>query len=192
MVNDKPSLSNAVIDLSENFDDLLESLSTLQRLGELPAHELSEERLLKQSLEILHQSCKASQCTIYLRDATTSNISASVQLGKLLAIDETGTFHHRSPTRIEDLFIRNTIDNNAMQHCNDCSTLDGTQFLNEDESSIISVPLRISDQLCGVVTISHRGHEFFNPWGHRLMQLFSTFLGQQLAMCRFHSGKLFS
>ncbi|MCD6525459.1 MAG: GAF domain-containing protein [Desulfuromonas sp.] len=188
MMNNKMPLSGAVINLSDNFDDLLESLSTLQRLGELPVHKLTEQMLLKNALEILHQSCKATNCTVFTIKDGGSALPDTKPLGNILTINSIGEFHNRAATRIEDKFIRNTISAETMQHCNDCSTLVSDCTADESETSIISVPLRVNNQLDGVITISHSDREHFNPWGYRLMQLFSTFLGQQLTMCRFQAN----
>lgn len=186
-MNNKLPLSDAVIDLSENFDDLLESLSTLQRLGELPTHKLSEDALLKQALEILHQSCKATTCSVFTNKTGTA-CTDTTPLGNLLTINSLGELHRRPATRIEDMFIRNAFSAETMQHCHDSSTLESNCTPAESETSIISVPLRVNDKLDGVITITHSEREHFNPWGYRLMQLFSTFLGQQLAMCRFQDN----
>lgn|GEM_PF-1381824 len=177
-------LSSAVINLSDNFDDLLESLSTLQQLGDLRADILDERQIMHEALQILYQSYKATSCTIYSWSGKLENRPDLTASDALLAIDSNGTIFQRAATKIELLFINNSISENSMQHCNDCATLGSEYQCTHLETSIISVPLRINDQLTGVITISHSNRAHFNSWGYRLMQIFSTFLSQQLTICR--------
>lgn len=177
-------LSSAVINLSDNFDDLLESLSTLQQLGDLRADILDERQIMHEALQILYQSYKATSCTIYSWSGKLENRQTLTASDALLAIDSNGTIFQRAATKIELLFINNSISENSMQHCNDCATLGSEYQCTHLETSIISVPLRINDQLTGVITISHSNRAHFNSWGYRLMQIFSTFLSQQLTICR--------
>lgn len=177
-------LSSAVINLSDNFDDLLESLSTLQQLGDLRADLLNEQQIMHEALQILYQSYKATACTIYIWSGALENRGSLTAADALLAIDSNGTIFQRAATKNELLFITNSISEDSMQHCNDCSTLGSEYESTPSEMAIISVPLRINDQLTGVITISHSMRAHFNSWGYRLMQIFSTFLSQQLTICR--------
>nr|WP_320050566.1 GAF domain-containing protein [uncultured Desulfuromonas sp.] len=189
MTNKYP-FSDIILNLSDNFDDLLESLSTLQRLGELPAHRLTEPVLLENALEILHHSIKATRCSIYILPPSETTLLANAPLGSVLALECDGVPRRCNPTRIEDLFIRSTLEKGVMQDCDDSTTLDLSMDNKESESSIISVPLMVTEQLCGVITTSHSGRQHFNAWGYRLMELFGTFLGQQLALCRCQNERL--
>jgi len=183
-MSNKYPFSDIILNLSDNFDDLLESLSTLQRLAELPAHRLTEQILLENALEILHHSIKATRCAIYTLPPQESTLLQNAPLGTVLAMDCEGVPKRCNATRIEDLFIRTTLEKGTMQDCDDCTTLDLDPNLAKDQMSIISVPLIVMEQLCGVVTTSHSGPQHFNAWGYRLVELFSSFLGQQLALCR--------
>ncbi len=183
-MSNKYPFSDIILNLSDNFDDLLESLSTLQRLGELPAHRLTERILLENALEILHHSIKATRCSVYTLPPQESTLLKNAPLGMVLAIDCEGIPKRGNATRIEDLFIRTTLEKGTMQDCDDCTTLNLDLDQLKAETSIISVPLLVMEQLCGVVTTSHSGRQHFNAWGYRLVELFSTFLGQQLALCR--------
>ena len=88
--------------LSDNFDDLLESLSTLQRLGELPAHRLTEQVLLENALEILHHSIKATRCSVYTLPPQEPTLLANAPLGAVLAMECEGIPKRCNATRIED------------------------------------------------------------------------------------------
>lgn len=176
-------LSSAVINLSDNFDDLLESLSTLQQLGDLRADILDEQEIMQEALHILYQSYKATSCTIYV----CPRQQGKPKVESLIAIDSNGEIHQRAATKNELLFIESTITEQAMQHCDDCSTLGSDYQCTDYEKSIISVPIKIENQLAGVITISHSNRAHFNSWGYRLMQIFSTFLSQQLTICRLES-----
>jgi len=184
MMSNKYPFSDIILNLSDNFDDLLESLSTLQRLGELPAHRLTEHVLLEHALEILHHSIKATRCCIYTLPPQETSLLENAPLGTVLAIDCEGIPKRCNATHIEDLFIRTTLEKGTMQDCDDCTTLNLGPNQLETETSIISVPLMVTEHLCGVITTSHSGRQHFNAWGYRLVELFSTFLGQQLALCR--------
>lgn len=182
-MNQKLTLSSTVLNLSANFDDLLESLSTLQQLSDLRADLLEEQQIIKEALLILYRSYKATSCTIYIwPNEQTKQALATTQ--SLMAIDSKGTIHQRAATRNEFLFIQSTIAEQAMQHCNDCTTLGNEYQCTDHEKSIISVPIKIKNQLIGVITISHSDREHFNSWGYRLMQIFATFLSQQISICR--------
>jgi GAF domain-containing protein len=183
MANKYP-FSDVILNLSENFDDLLESLSTLQRLGELPAHRLCEQALLENALEILHHSIKATRCSIYTLPPQETTLLENAPLGTVLAMDYNGAPQRGNATRIEDIFIRATLESGTMQDCDDCTSLALEPRGEDAETAIISVPLLVTEHLCGVVTTSHSGREHFNVWGYRLVEMFSTFLGQQLALCR--------
>lgn len=178
------TLSSTVINLSDTFDDLLESLSTLQQLGDLRADILDEQQIMREALQILYQSYKATSCTIYVwpSDQTKQTLPTATQ--DLIAIDSNGTIHQRAATQNEFLFIKNTIAEQSMQHCDDCCTLGDEYQCTDHEKSIISVPIKIKNELAGVITISHSNRAHFNSWGYRLMQIFSTFLSQQLTICR--------
>lgn len=177
-------LATTVVDLCDTFDDLLESLSALQLLAELPILDLSEAQLLSEAQRILHKNCKASSCTLFLLPQHADSSQFTAPLGNLMAIDRNEILHQRQPSALEELFIRATIRENTLQYCNECSSL-GREFQEPHcETSIISVPLRVKNQLNGVITLAHHKQQHLNPWGHRLMQLYSTFLGQQLASCR--------
>ncbi len=188
-MNNKYPFSDIILNLSDNFDDLLESLSTLQRLGELPAHRLTEQVLLENALEILHHSIKATRCSVYTLPPQEPTLLANAPLGTVLAMECEGIPKRCNATRIEDLFIRTTLEKGTMQDCDDCTTLNLGSDQSEAESSIISVPLIVTEHLCGVITTSHSGRQHFNAWGYRLVELFSTFLGQQLALCRCQNCK---
>lgn len=183
MSQDLP-LSSTVINLSDNFDDLLESLSTLQQLGDLRAEILEEQQILQEALHILYQSYKATSCTIYVWSSEQAKRMPPTATQALIAIDSKGILHQRAATKNEFLFIENTIAEQSMQHCDDCSTLGSEYQCTDYEKSIISVPIKIKNHLTGVITISHSNRAHFNPWGYRLMQIFSTFLSQQLTICR--------
>lgn len=183
------TLSSTVINLSDNFDDLLESLSTLQQLGDLRADILDEQQIIREALQILYQSYKATSCTISVWPIEQSNLPLPAAEKALIAIDSNGTIHQRAATQNELLFIENTIAEQSMQHCNDCCTLGNEYQCTDYEKSIISVPIKIKDQLAGVITISHSNRAHFNSWGYRLMQIFSTFLSQQLTICRLENQR---
>lgn len=182
-------LSSAVINLSDNFDDLLESLSTLQQLGDLRADILDEQQIMHEALQILYQSYKATSCTIYAWSDDQAVRPSLAAAEALLAIDSGGVILERAATQNELLFINSCISEDSMQHCDDCATLGSEYQCSPFETSIISVPLRVKDQLTGVITISHSSRAHFNSWGYRLMQIFSTFLGQQLTICRLETQK---
>ncbi len=179
------SLTNTVTGLSENFDDLLEALSILHRLGALPAYKLTEETLLKEVLKIIYDGCKTTSCTVITwstNDTTPTN--TSLQTTTMFAIDSNGIGHRRVPTKIEALFIGNAITHSTTQHGSDCTTL-GEQYQEHQlEKSIISVPIYNQGKLTGVLTVSHSDRDHFNNWCYQLMETFNTFLGQQLTICR--------
>lgn len=177
-------LASTVVDLCDTFDDLLESLSALQLLAELPVFDLSEAQLLREALRILHRSCHASSCTVFLLAPHTDSDQFNAALGNIMAVDANEILHLRQPSALEELFIRATIRENTLQHCDDCTSL-GSEFHHPHcEISVISVPLRVKTQLAGVMTLAQHKAQHSNPLGHRLLQLYSTFLGQQLASCR--------
>lgn len=178
-------LSSTVTGLAENVDDLLEALSALQRLSELPAHKLTETTLLKDVLRILYQYCHSTSCTLVTWPTTlTPEQTTTATANMLLAIDSNGIVHQRMTTAIESLFIKNSIAERTTQYCHDCTAIGEEYPCNAWEKSIISVPLFDTDHLTGVITISHSNREHFNPWWHNLMETMGRFLGQQLTICR--------
>ncbi len=178
-------LSSTMTELAENIDDLLESLSALQRLSELPAHKLTETTLLKDTLRILYQYCHTTSCTLLTWPANLPPEQiTSVNKKMLLAIDSNGIVHQRVATSIESLFIQHAIEERTTQNCSDCTTIGEGYQCNAWEKAIISVPIFDADELTGVITISHSNREHFNPWWHNLLGTMSRFLGQQLTICR--------
>lgn len=178
-------LSSTVTGLAENIDDLLEALSALQRLSELPAHKLTESTLLKDTLRILYQYCHTTSCTILTWPPDIHpEQSMPTKEKMLLAIDSNGIVHQRVATPIESLFIENALIERATQNCSDCSTVGAEYPCNVWEKSIISVPIFDNNQLTGVITISHSTRAHFNPWWHNLLETMSRFLGLQLTISR--------
>ncbi|MDY0189423.1 MAG: GAF domain-containing protein [Desulfuromonas sp.] len=178
-------LASTVTELADTIDDLLEALSALQRLSELPAHKLTESTLLKDTLRILYQYCHTTSCTIVTWATTLPEqqiISASKKM--LLAIDSNGIVHQRIATPIEGLFISKTIEERMPQKCSDCTSIGDGYTCMAWEKSIVSVPIFDADTLTGIITISHSTREHFNPWWHNLMETMSRFIGQQLTLSR--------
>ncbi|OQY19473.1 MAG: hypothetical protein B6I36_04110 [Desulfobacteraceae bacterium 4572_35.1] len=177
-------LTTSLTELAESVDDLLEALSALQQLSELPAHKLTETTLSKELLHILYQCCQASSCTVFTWTDTQPETTDTSQLKNLWAIDFNGISHPREATRVENHFINNTIKTNKAEHCSDCTAIAERLKSKLWEKSIISVPVFIKDQLYGVITISHSEREHFNPWSFNLMLTISKFFGYQLSACR--------
>ncbi|OQY24890.1 MAG: hypothetical protein B6I37_02545 [Desulfobacteraceae bacterium 4572_35.2] len=87
------ALSSTVINLADNFDDLLESLSTLQQLGD-------QQQLMRDALHILYHSYKATSCTIYVWPSEQAKRTAATAPQSLIAIDSNGILHHCYSTTI--------------------------------------------------------------------------------------------
>jgi len=180
--------ASSLTGLAENVDDLLEALSALQRLSELPAHKLTKSTLLKEVLRILYQSCHTTSCTVLTWPSELHQQQPEATTEKIvMAIDSNGIVHQRITTPIENHFINNAIQSRYTQTCSDCTSLGDEYPCKAWEKAIISVPVFDTDQLTGVITISHSQREHLNPWWHNLMETLSRFLGQQLTICRIQS-----
>ena len=171
-------LTDAVIDLSTTFDELLFSLSALQRLAELPVHRFDRQQLLHQALLIAFDSFQAQRAAYY-----TLPGQPQARIGTVLVMQQ-GTIPAQEPCDcMEEYCIQQVLETQKMQNSLACaSTMDCPQ---QDLSRhLLGIPLLCQDTLGGVLLLSRPAAVPFNDWDQRLIRLLCLFLGQQYGLCQ--------
>ncbi|MBN2644338.1 MAG: hypothetical protein JXR59_02570 [Desulfuromonadaceae bacterium] len=174
----KPSFpcTTSVVELSTAFDDLLFSLSALQRLGELAVYDLDKAAYLQQFLAIAHDVFSASTSLIYRVEQ-----DEEAGLNEVMALDGQQPLHWRSPTSTEATYLQLTRE--ALP-----SRIETAGHMHEFRSDqfpcdLISAALFSEKKLIGILMVQHPLTVPFNLWEQRLIRLFCLFAGQQLALC---------
>lgn len=187
-----PEVAKVLGEMTGVFDEMLASLSTLQCLSDLEVHKTDEKTLLIDALATLLENYCVERCAVFF--CQEHGIVKVAELDWAHWQEKTGPSSSLSlpPTamsRIEQHFVQLTLDNGESQFCPNC--LDDPQLLHLVEKDacrqrgcLLSAPIRSGGRSIGVLIMSHPEENYFNEWHHRLLILYSNFLGQILTANR--------
>lgn len=183
-------------ELGSHIICLLDSLSALHAVSEIPSRSTDETTLLRNALKALMQNQEMERCSFFiLRGEQFVNVSW-VCLDDLNAEEvsakETESAHGVTQSfGIGEGVIGMAALTRSIQHCRDCRT-DPNFRIKEGQvsdfmpGSVISAPVENGEELLGVLNISHPQANFFSDAHIRLLRIFCNVLGQLIMNCRLH------
>ncbi len=172
-------------EMTDIFDELLDSLSTLHALSTIYLPLPSERELFRRVMEMLIENYGFDKCSIYLNEK-----NALCEKGELTWQEWEGeSVFHPEPREASgnDLFLQTmmgmAIQTGEPQVCSDCvhDTLYTSLAHGKKPTtygSIISAPIVFGQEAIGVVNVSYPLPEQMNEWQKRLIPVFCRFLGQ--------------
>ncbi len=177
-------------ELNDSFLKLIDSLSALRGLSVLRVYGQSDRQLVSSALDVLMQNQDLERCSVYLlRDGKLIN-EAGLDWADLMAIHGNGGERPSPRCATFDVgegLIGLAAQTGVLQHsrnCNedlrferDCSGYGGTGI---GIGSLISLPIKASGEVLGVLNVSHPHPAFFTDAHERTLFIFSNFLGQML------------
>ncbi|HKK01947.1 MAG TPA: sensor domain-containing diguanylate cyclase [Desulfuromonadales bacterium] len=192
-----PEIARALGDITNVFDEMLSSLSTLQCLSDLEVHKTDEKTLLNDALVALLENYAIERCAVFLCSGQDFVKSAEIdwhlwqnqnkQHGNKQSVAQNQ--NNQVLVNIENHFVQITAESGK--------PLSSPNFRNDDQlhsglntndmlpvGSILTAPIRSGGQTLGVVVMSHSEENSFNEWHQRLLILYSNFLGQILTTNR--------
>ena len=187
------SIDNAPLELNRRFLDLLDSLSALSALTEIPAGKLSEEALLHRAVESLMRNQDMERCSVFMLgdDKILRNVAGRDWDDLLRAVDEPAPADARRGRefRLGEGLIGLAAETGELQHCCECardprftaaapaSPAGGGGPVN---GSLICIPIIAVEAVVGVLNVFHPDPEFFNHLHERVLLLYGKMLGQLL------------
>ncbi len=186
-----PFFARTLRDITDVFDQMLASLSTLQSLGSIDIERLDEASLLQEALKGLIENFDVERCSVFLCHNDRLINAAGIDW---LQWAEGGTPVDSFGKNQEDFAQVRSLMSLAVQTaepqiCQDTRTDPRFRPFTDEASgahlgSVISAPIRSGGQTLGVLNLSHPEAGHFNEWHERLVPLYSRFLGQFLIAIR--------
>ena len=174
----------------DHFFSLVDALSAIRVLTQLPVEESTESLFLTRALDALvgHQSL--GQCSIFLTDGTHLNCAVGA------GADTFGDDTFRQPERVDSMqfavdegIMGLAVQTSQIQYCRNCKT--DPRFkpferraLFHGDGSLLSMPILSGDKVLGVLNVSHHQPEFFETWQQHFLMLFANTLGRLLHLHR--------
>ncbi|MGD8909068.1 MAG: diguanylate cyclase [Chromatiales bacterium] len=176
------------MDLRERFFSLLDSLSALRALTQINLKGVTEEVLLKQALGELIRYQNVDNCSVFVPEQgkliCVAGISMAESHAAVAGLDEIES------KRVSMTFAANegiagiAFETGQLQYCRNCAQSKEFQSNpnsgDEPPGSLISVPIKMDDQVLAVFNASHPLPEYFEPWQQHTLSLFCSSLGQIL------------
>lgn len=182
------SLAGASRELNRHLVSLLDSLSALFILTELPVATLSQPALLSAALDALRQNQDLERCSIFLLTPEAMLVNAAgFSWEDLLRDDAAARTLNTHSFRLGEGIMGQAAASGELQYCRSCA--DDINFSAAApeytiNGSLISAPLCANGAVLGVLNVYHPEREFFDFWHERLLLLFANTLGQLLSNCR--------
>lgn len=161
--------------------DLLNSLSAIKSLSEINCEIADEKTLIRQALTNLIQNQDMERCSFFAvdGDGMLSNVTG-LSVAESVDMSPQTTKSHRF--RRGEGIIGMAAASEEIQYCRNCAEDERfASFGNQTDSPgcIICAPVfTLNKLLIGVLNISHPTAEFFTDWHLRLLDLYTTILGQ--------------
>ena len=170
---------------------LLDFLSALRSLSSIDVRQPDERQLIDGVLKGLIENQDFERCSVYLLKGELLENVAGKDWYDLVG-------HSQAPCAVEQRrgamfrvgegFVGQAAATGVIQHCRNASM--DERFLHmpgADDSivgSLISVPIRLGDEIFGVLNVSHPRHDAFEDAHERMLLLFSNFLAQLISNWR--------
>jgi diguanylate cyclase (GGDEF)-like protein len=174
------------MDLRERFFSLLDSLSALRALSQINIEGVSEVELLTKALEELVRYQNVDHCSVFKLEGDTLNCVVGRSMVESHA-GIAGTTHEASQLQSMSFkpgegIVGIAYTTGQLQYCRDCAQSNDfvphTHRGNDLPGSLISAPIKMGEQVVGVLNASHPMPEHFEPWQQHTLSLFGCCLGQ--------------
>ncbi len=179
------------LELNRHIVNLLDSLSALYTLTEIPLGDLDETQLLKQALEALMSNQDMERCSIFLLNENNRLVNAAGRDWHDTLRDIVGSADTLPPEerekkqfRLGEGILGRVAATGVIEHCRSCA--DDPQFKqfstieNPLQGSLICAPIVGEEQVLGVLNVYYPVPGFFTLWHERLLLLFCKMLGRLL------------
>lgn len=178
-------------EINHRFFDLIGVLSALSSLSSLETDTDSEIILLKSALKTLTENLDLERCSVFLLDGNKLECATGLDWDEITNKTTADPERKSMAFNIGEGIIGQAVANDKIIVVHDCAA-DSRVVLQKGEGtkdrivmgSLISVPIRSSSKILGVLNVSHPDIAHFNETHERLLTLFSNFLGQMLANWR--------
>ncbi|MCU7904961.1 MAG: sensor domain-containing diguanylate cyclase [Candidatus Thiodiazotropha sp. (ex Epidulcina cf. delphinae)] len=177
------------MDLRERFFSLLDSLSALRALSQIGLDGISEEELMAKALGELVRHQNVEHCSIFRMEGGLLCCVAGVSMAESHA-EITGAaggikeIRQGMQFRAGEGIVGIAYATGQLQYCRDCSR--NRDFMANPHpgadlpGSLISAPIKVGDQVLGVLNASHPLPEYFESWQQHTLSLFCCCLGRIL------------
>lgn len=182
------SFNQTSMDLRERFFSLLDSLSALRAMSQINLEEISEEALIDRALGELIRYQNVEHCSVFRlqegRLRCIAGTSMSESHDKLIGAEVRRTRQAAMEFALGEGIAGVAYASGQLQYCRDCSQ-NKDFILNpvcgiERPGSLVSVPIKMGNEVLAVLNASHPLPEFFEPWQQHTLSLFCCCLGQIL------------
>ncbi len=183
------SYNNKKNEFPESIFSLFDALSLLKALSEVEIASSSEEGVIQSALSALIRYHRVESCSVFKisedRLRCVSGINLNEIHGKLLDASLTKQACERSMAfSLDEGIMGIAVQSGELQYCTDCTAnSDFKKHLNNSmqiPGSLICVPIKMGEEVLGVLNASHPRADFFEPWQLQTLILFCSYLGQIL------------
>lgn len=177
-------------ELNDSFLKLIDSLSALRGLSSLRIYGQSDTQLLGSALDVLMQNQDLERCSVYLlKDGKLVN-TAGMDWADMIGL-QSGHHHEHKPLfasfEVGEGLVGLAAQTGTLQHSRNCEqdprferNCRGISPSTMEIGSLISLPIKASGEVLGVLNVSHPHIEFFSEAQERSLVIFTNFLGQML------------
>lgn len=177
-------------EINDSFIKLIGSLSALRGLSTLRVYGQAERQLLDSALDVLMQNQDLERCSVYLLEGGRLVNAAGLDWADLLGMPPEVEGRQRpchGTFAVGEGLVGLAAQTGVLQHSRNCQkdprfATDCPQSVGSALTigSLISVPIKASGELLGVLNVSHPHPEFFNEAHERALFIFANFLGQMV------------
>ncbi|WP_127477565.1 sensor domain-containing diguanylate cyclase [Sulfurivermis fontis] len=177
-------------ELNDSFLKLIDSLSALRGLSALRVYGQSDSQLLGSALDVLMQNQDMERCSVYLlRDGKLVN-AAGLDWADMIGLTQERSSGHAplfASFEVGEGLVGMAAQTGLLQHSRNCENdprfarnCRGISPAAMTIGSLISLPIKASGEVLGVLNVSHPHAEFFTEAQERSLVIFANFLGQML------------
>ncbi len=177
-------------ELNDSFLKLIDSLSALRGLSSLRVYGQGDAQLLGSALDVLMQNQDLERCSVYLlKDGKLVN-EAGLDWVHMIGLQH-GSKHEHVPAfasfEVGEGLVGLAAQTGVLQHSSNCEqdprferNCRGISPSAMAIGSLISLPIKASGEILGVLNVSHPHTGFFSDTHERSLVIFANFLGQML------------
>lgn len=177
-------------ELNDSFLKLIDSLSALRGLSSLRIYGQSDTQLLGSALDVLMQNQDLERCSVYLlKDGKLVN-TAGMDWADLVGLHQGHKADHTplfTSFEVGEGLVGLAAQTGTLQHSRNCENdprfernCRGISPNTMAIGALISLPIKASGEVLGVLNVSHPHAEFFTDGHERSLIIFANFLGQML------------
>jgi diguanylate cyclase (GGDEF)-like protein len=176
----------------ERFVSLLDALSALRQLSDIPVQECSETEFLERALNILIWHQDLEFCSVFTLDDGVLECVAGMGVSEqtdVLKPQVLTNFDKQMRFAVGEGLLGIAAQTGQIQYCRDCRKDERFKPFEQvdlffGQGSLISVPIKSGDEVLGVLNVSHPMPEFFEAWHQHLLILFANLAGKLLQLNR--------